>query len=116
MDFDAIIVCGFVLFFLFFICAFCFQRFRCKRNKRLGKKHPGFYPTFSSLGNSLQRLQQIAIPQVEIVMQEEDAVDNAQDEEEISKDGIKHLHRQLKQIRNGDKLDKLTVLLRFWHS
>jgi len=116
MDIDAAIGCGVLLLFIIFVCAFAFQRLRWKRNKRLGKKHPGFYPTFSSLGSSLQRLQQIALPQVEIVMQEEDAVEDAQDEEEIAKDGIKHLHRQLKHIRNGDKIDKLTVLLSFWRS
>jgi hypothetical protein len=116
MGFDAVIGCVVLLLFLIFVCTFAFQRLRWKRNKRLGKKHPGFYPTFSSLGNSLQRLQQIAIPQVEIVMQEEDAVGDAQDEEEIAKDGIEHLHRQLKKIRNGNEIDKLTVLLRFWRS
>ncbi len=46
-------------------------------------------------------------------MQEEDAVEDAEDEEEIAKDGIEHLHRQLKKIRNGNEIDKLTVLLRF---
>lgn len=116
MDFNAVIGCGVVLLFMIFACAFVFQRLRWKRNKHLGKKHPGFYPTFSSLGNSLQRLQQIALPQVEIVMQEEDAVEDAQDEEEIAKDASEHLHRQLKKIRNGNEINKLTILLRFWRS
>lgn len=116
MDFDAVIGCGVLLLFLIFVCAFGFQRLRYKRNKRLGKKHPGFYPTFSSLGHALQNLHQLAQPRIEIVMQQEDVAEDTQDEEEISKDGIKHLHRQLKQIRNGDTLDKLTVLLRFWRS
>lgn len=114
MELNAVIGCGVILLFIIFACAFVVQRLRWKRNKRLGKKHPGFYPTFSSLGSSLQRLQQIALPQVEIVMQEEDA--DTEDEEEIAKDGIEHLHRQLKKVRNGNEIDRLTILLRFWRS
>lgn len=114
MDFNAAIGCGFLLFLGVFIGAFCFQRLRWKRNKRLGKKHLGFCPSFSSLGNSLQRLQQIAIPQVEIVLQEEDVAEDDEDEEEIAKDGIQHLHRQLKKIKNGDEIDHLTVLPHLW--
>ncbi len=114
MDFSAAIGCGFLLFSLLFICAFYLQRLRWKRNKRLGKKNLGFCPTFSSLGNALQRAQQLARPQTEIVMLKEDAAE--EDEEEIARNGVKHLHRQLKQLRNGGEIDKLTVLLRLWRS
>jgi len=112
MDFSAAIGCGFFLFFLFLTCAFYFQRLRWKRNKRLGKKNLGFCPSLSSLGNALQRAQQFAQPQAEIVMLEEDAAEEG--EEEIAENGVKHLHHQLKQVRNGDKIDKLIVLLRLW--
>jgi len=103
-------------FFLFTAFAFYFQRLRWKRNKRLGKKDLGFCPTFSYLGNALQRAQQLAQPQVKMMMQEEDAAEDSDDEEELAKNGIQHLHRQLKHIRNGDEIDKLTVPLRFWHT
>jgi hypothetical protein len=116
MDFDAAIACSFILLFLFFWCAFYFQRLRWKRNKRLGKKHLGFCPTFSSLGNAFQRVHQLAQPQVEISLQEEQAAEDAEDEEELVENGIEHLHRQLKKIKNGDEIDRLTVLLHWWRS
>ena len=114
MDFNAIVVCGLFLLFLCFCGAFYFQRLRWKRNKRLGMKHPGFYPTFSSLGNSLQRLQKFAQPQGTIAMQKDDEAD--ENEEELAENGAKHLHHQLKKIRNGGQIDKLTILLRLWRS
>ena len=113
MDYNAAIGCGLFLFFLIFACAFTFQRLRWKHRKRLGKTDLGFYPTFSSLGHALQNIQQFAQPQVALSMREEDTEDD-EDAEEIEKDGIQHLHRQLKRIRSGDGIERLTVLLRFW--
>ncbi len=116
MDFNAAIGCGFLLFFILFASAFYFQRLRWRRNKRRGKKHLGFCPTFSSLGGALQRAQELARPQANVMMQDKDAAEDAEDKEEIARDGVEHLHRQLKKIKNGDEIDKLTMLLHLWRS
>lgn len=115
MDFSAAIGCGLFFCFLLFVCAFHFQRLRWKRNRRLGKKDLGFCPSFSSLGKSLQQLQLFAQPHVLMTI-EDDATEKADAESEIPKDGVQHLRRQLRRIRNGDEIDSLTVLLKLWRS
>jgi hypothetical protein len=116
MNFAAVIGCALFLFFSLLIGAFYFQRFRWKRKQHHQQRNLGFYPTFSSLGQALNKLQQVARPQVGISMLEEDVVEADQNEEEIEGNGVQHLHRQLRQIRDGDSIEKLIVLLRLWRS
>ena len=114
MDLVAAVLGGFIVFFfLFTIFASYLQRFLWKRRRRLGKKELGFCPTFSSLGNALQKANLFVQPQARMVTMVEDAED-PEDEDVPAKDGPEHLHRQLKPIRNGDEIDSLTVLLNLW--
>ncbi len=115
MDFSAILGCSFFLFLLLIVGAFYLQRLRWRRNKRLGMKHPGFCPSFSSLGNALERAQQLAQPQGRIAMLIDDEGKD-EDEEEIAENGLTHLQHQLERIRSGDEIDRLTILLCFWRS
>lgn len=96
--------------------AFYFQRSLWKRRRRLGKKELGFCPSFSLLGNALQKANLFLQPQAKIVTMMEDADEDPEDEDMPAKDGTEHLHRQLKLIRNGDEIESLTVLLNLWRS
>lgn len=117
MDFVAVILGSLIaFFFLFTVFAFYFQRSLWKRRRRLGKKELGFCPTFSSLGNALQKAQYFAQPQAKMVTMVEDADEDPEDEEMPAKDGTEHLHRQLKLIRNGNEIQGLIVLLNLWRS
>lgn len=117
MDLVAAVLGGSILFFfLFTVFAFHFQRLRWKRCKRLGKKELGFCPTFSSLGNALQTANRFAQPQAKIVMLVEDQAEDSEDDDVPARDGPEHLHRQLKHVRNGEEVRKLTVLLKLWRS
>ena len=103
-------------FFLFTVFAFYFQRSRWKRQRRHGKKQLPFCPTFSSLGNALQKANLFLQPQAKIVTMVEDTDDDPDDEDMPAIDGPEHLHRQLKLIRNGGEIDSVTVPLSLWRS
>jgi hypothetical protein len=93
-------------------CLFCLRRFLWKRRKRHGKANPGFFPTYTSAGNALHTLQAIAEPRVEYVMAEK--LDDQADDDGKGEpnDPERHLHRQLRRIRRGEKIGRLTVLKR----
>jgi hypothetical protein len=96
--------------------AFCARRLLWKRRLRLGKRNPGFFPTYTAAGNALQALQAIAQQRVEYVL-EEKFDDEAEDEDEGEPhDPAKHLKRQLKRIRRGEPVERLTVLRDTPHS
>jgi hypothetical protein len=103
-----------VLAILLGCIVFCWRRFLWQRRKRLGKRNPGFFPTFTSAGNALQTLQVqiMAQPQVQHVL-EEKLEDEAEDDEDGEPaDPEKHLHRQLRRIRRGEEIERLTALRR----
>jgi hypothetical protein len=98
-----VLVCG-VLFYL--------RRFLWRLRKGQGRRHLGFCPTYTSAGNALQALQVMAQPRAEHVLAEK-FDDEADDDDEGDPDHPgKHLHRQLRRIRRGEKVERLTVLLR----
>lgn len=112
MDLDLLLLSGFYGLVCFIGCVFFYQRWRWRRRKRMGGSHLGFYPSGASLGNALQQLQAIAQPQVEYVLEEK--LDEEADEDDAGgpDDPTRHLHRQAARIRRGERLDRLTVLLR----
>jgi hypothetical protein len=114
LDFATSVMRGFYVFnaLLILACcfAFCARRLLWRRRERLGKRRKGFFPTYTAAGNALQTLQVIAQPRAEYVMEEkldEDAVDD--DDGDLC-DPTKHLNRQLKRIRHGEIVERLTVL------
>jgi hypothetical protein len=112
MDFDLLLLRGLDGFAAVFACVFFYQRFRWRRNKRLGKSNWGFYPSSAALGNALQELQTMAQPQVQHVL-EEKSEDTAEDDDEAGPDDpTAHLRNQAERIRRGDRLDRVTVRLR----
>jgi hypothetical protein len=112
MDFALGFVRG--LYLIVFSCCIVFflRRFLWRWRKRRGKRNPGFYPTYASAGNAIQALQAMAQPTVEYVL-EEKLEDQAEDDDNGEPDTPeKLLHRQLRQIRRGEKVERLTVLRR----
>jgi hypothetical protein len=93
------------------LCIFCIQRFRWKHNQRKGKKKFGFYPTTYALGNAFQQLQLFVKPDVENILAEKLKEDAEEDDEGGTDDPAKHLERQLKRIRRGERIDRLTTIL-----
>ena len=91
---------------------FCLRRFLWRRKRRRGKATPGFYPTFTSAGNALHHLQAITQPRVQHVLEEkfDDEADDDDEGEPVSPE--KHLHRQLRRIRRGEEIERLTALRR----
>jgi hypothetical protein len=99
--------------FIFSCCVlFCVRRFLWRRRNRQGRRNLGFCPTYTSAGNALQALQAIAQPGADYVLAEK-FDDEADDDDEGEPDSPeKHLHRQLRRIRRGEKVERLTVLRR----
>jgi hypothetical protein len=112
MDFGSGLLVGFWLFIVFVGCAFFFQRFRWRRRKRLGRRHLGFYPNSTSMGNALQQLQIFAQPWAEYVLQEKFDEDADEDDVGGPEDPTGHFRRQVARIRRGEEVNQLTVLLR----
>jgi hypothetical protein len=108
MDLISTISALFLPLFFVFGCAFYMQRIRCKRGKQKGRKRSGFCPGYSSLGNALQELQRLTRPSLEYVL-EEKKKDEADQDDEGGPETMPNLGRQLKKIRNGERLDRLTV-------
>ncbi len=116
MDFALGFLRGFYAFngLVILLCCglFCLRRFLWRQRKRRGKRNLGFCPTYTSAGNALQILQVIAQPRAEYVLAEK-FDDEADDDDEGEPDTPeKHLHRQLRRIRRGEKVERLTVLRR----
>ena len=112
MDLATTLAWGPIFFAFAVIGSFFIQRIRYRRNVRRGKKNPGFYPTFAVLGNVFQRLQKLGEPGLKFVLEEKSDDHADEDDDADPADPMKHLHRQLRRIRNGEKIDRLTTLLR----
>ncbi|HUZ05556.1 MAG TPA: hypothetical protein VMU62_09360 [Acidobacteriaceae bacterium] len=103
---------GLVIYVGLILLVLWVQRARWRRNKRLGKKYWGFYPSSASLGNAFQALQIMAQPEVQYVL-EEKLTDKAEDDDDGGpEDPTEHLNRQLKKIRRGKKIDRLKVRIK----
>jgi len=86
------------------------QRLLWRRRKRLGKPNPGFFPAYTAAGNALQPFQAITQQRTEYVLEEK--FEDEADDDDAGKpcDPTEHLKRQLKRIRRGETIERLTVL------
>ena len=114
MDFASEFIRGFYVFHALLILGCCLvfylRRRLWRRRQRLGKANPGFFPTFTAAGNALQTLHAMTQQRVDYVL-EEKFVDEADDDDEGGPpDPTKHLQRQLRRIRRGEKVDRLTAI------
>lgn len=116
MDFSLNLLRGYFVFnglFVFSCCViFCVRRFLWRRRKRQGRRNLGFCPTYTSAGNALHAIQAIAQPRVEYVLAEKFDDEADEDAEGEPNTPEKHIHRQLRRIRRGEKVERLTVLRR----
>lgn len=114
MDFATEFIRGFYGFNALVILAcclvFCAQRLLWRRRTRLGKRNPGFFPTYTAAGNALQTLQAITQQRVEYVLEEKFDDEADDDDEGEPCNPTTHLKRQLKRIGRGEPIEKLTVL------
>ena len=91
---------------------FYLKRARWRRRRRTRPEYVGFYPSASSLGNAFHSLQTFTRPTVAHVLQEKYDEDMEDDGDGGPDDPTRHLNRQLKRIRRGERVDTLTVRLR----
>jgi hypothetical protein len=94
------------------LCAFVFRRHLWRHRVRRGKKRFGFYPTTYALGLAFQMIQTFYAPNMEYTIAEKIKEEAEEDDDGGSDDPAKHLERQLKRIRRGERLDTLTARMR----
>jgi hypothetical protein len=94
------------------LCTFYLKRAWWKLRRRTKPEYAGFCPSSSSLGNALHTLQIFTRPTIAHVLQEKYDEDMEDDGDGGPDDPARHLKRQLKRIRRGERVDVLTVRLR----
>jgi hypothetical protein len=106
VDLDLILLAGLYLIVGVFTFVFGLRRILWRCRGRIG-----FYPSTAQLGNALHQLQTIAEPQVEYVIEEK--LDEEAEEHDVAGplDPIRHLHRQARKIRRGERLNRLTAVV-----
>jgi hypothetical protein len=116
MNIATVVVRGFLALNILFVCMCCcvfyLRRLRWQCNKPRRRRKLGFHPTSSALGNAFHTLQLIAEPKAEYIIEEKYNDEADEDEDSEPETPAKHLRRQLKRIRNGEEVDRLTVLHR----
>lgn len=105
--FDALFLSSLLGVSVVFGSIFCLTRLRARMRGR------GFYPSTTELGNALHQLQRIAQPQVRYVLEEKLDEHEDEDDEAGPDDPAAHLKRQLRRIRNGEEVERLTIFRRF---
>ncbi|HZD51065.1 MAG TPA: hypothetical protein VE178_20160, partial [Silvibacterium sp.] len=90
--------------------AFIYERAGWKCRKRLGKRR-GFYPTTFALGIAFQQIQLFVAPSMDHTIAEKLKEEAEEDDEGGPDNPARHLDRQLKRIRRGERIDTLTTLL-----
>ena len=87
------------------------RRAAWKRRRRLGLRNTGFCPSTSGLGTAFQYLQVFHRPSMAYVVQVKQEEDEDRDDNGYPETPAKHLKRQLRRIRNSEKLETLVLRL-----
>jgi hypothetical protein len=95
-----------VLYFVLFAVVVYLQRARWRRSQRRGLR-ARLYPTTMMIGLALQSLQVFTHPEVHHTIEERYADAAEEDDAGDPDDPQKTLARQLRRIRNGDRVDRL---------
>jgi hypothetical protein len=111
MDFDLIINCAFLAFFLLFTAVFLLQRLHYRRQKAANPNHRGFYPTAAALSLALLSLQTLAQPDLHHSTEQRQTEADDEEENGDPDNPAAQLNRQLKRIRNSQPVDTLKVPL-----
>ena len=114
LDFGTELIRGFyaVNALAILVCCLVFyaRRRLWRRRRRLGKANPGFFPTYTAAGNALQTLHAMTQQRVDYVLEEKFVDEADEDDEGGPPEPTKHLQRQLRRIRRGEKVDRLTAI------
>lgn len=95
---------------LFPFATFVFVVFRLRGRRRTGKRLR-FRRSGVAVGNALQTLHVFVDPGVRYVIAEQLRERTDEDGDEDLADPAKHLERQLRRIRRGEEVDRLTILI-----
>ncbi len=115
MDVGAMLLALLGPFLLLILFAFLLDRAITKHTGGTAKRRLGFYPSNYSLGLALRQVQTFVAPNMEPTIS--DTIKEAAEAEEGDPaDPTIHLNRQLKRIRNGEQIDRLTTILRDDHA
>src|ERR1700694_2966989 len=88
-----------------------FRRAAWKRRRRLGLPNRGFCPSTSCLGTAFQYMQVFHRPSMAYVVQVKREEEEDRDDNGYPESPIKLWKRQLRRIRNGEKLEMLVLRL-----
>jgi hypothetical protein len=86
---------------------FLFRRAVWKRNRRLGKKNVGYYPSAVGLGAALLFMQIFYRPSSAHAIEARLRVDAEEDDEGEPETPALHMSSQLKRIRRGKPVERL---------
>lgn len=100
-----------LLTIVFVVLHYSLRRAAWKRAKRRGKKYRGFCPSTSAMGNALLFLQIFHRPSVAYVVEAKLDEEAEEDDNGGPETPEKQLHRQLRKIRRGERLDRLVLRL-----
>jgi len=92
-------------------CVFVYRRWRWKQRRHLKGKRRGFYPTTFALGIAFQQIQLFVAPDMAHAIAERLKEQAEDDNEGGPESAARHLDRQLRRIRRGERLETLTTLL-----
>jgi hypothetical protein len=87
------------------------RRAAWKRRRRMGLPNRGFCPSTSGLGTAFQHLQVFHRPSMAYVVQVKREEDEDRDDEGYPESPLKLFKRQLRRIRNGEKIEMLVLRL-----
>lgn len=90
---------------------FYLRRAIWSRQKRQGKTRLGFCPSSFALGTALQLVSLFYRPSVEFAIKSTQREDVKDDDEGDPESPVRHLNHQLKRIRRGEHIDRLTLRL-----
>jgi hypothetical protein len=82
-----------------------------RRRRRLGVISLGLCPSSSSLGTAFQFMQVFHRPSMAYVLEAKQDEDVDEDDQGDPNTPAKHLHRQLRRIRRGERVDTLVLRL-----
>lgn len=88
---------------------FYLLRLRWSIRQRLGKRNLGFRPSTADLGCAFQLWQMKYKPTVAHVIEAKQEEDTDEDDDGDPDHPAKHLHKQLKRIRRGEQIDRLSL-------
>jgi hypothetical protein len=95
-----------------FFLIFYLKRANAKRKRGNRRSSLGFSPSTFTLGIALQHLQAFTHPSIQYVLEQKYDEEADQDDQGDPDHPKAQLHRQLKRIRRGEPVDRLTLRLK----